>query len=75
MFHGFLHTAQKMKFSIRGFFSKFEQIRRKLKTFTEEIPNGKLLFSWSDKFYLLLWFDSNVKGHTFLNKHADEKCR
>ena len=35
-----------MKFSIKDFFHKFDQIRRKLKkvTFTEEILNGKLQF-------------------------------
>ena len=37
-------TTQKMKFSIKDFSSKYEQIRRKLKKFTEEILNGKLLF-------------------------------
>ena len=35
-------TAQKMKFSIKDFFSKCDQIRRV--TFTEEILNGKLHF-------------------------------
>ena len=35
----FLHTAQKMKFSIKDFFSKCDQIQV---TFTEEILNGKL---------------------------------
>ena len=35
-------TAQKMKFSIKDFFSKYDQIRRV--TFTEEILNGKLHF-------------------------------
>ena len=39
-------TAQKMKFSIKDFFSKFDQIRRKLDlvSFTQEILNGKLHF-------------------------------
>ena len=37
-------TAQKMKFSITDFFSKCDQIRRKLGTFTAEIRNGKLHF-------------------------------
>ena len=32
--------AQKMKFSIKGFFSKCDQIRRKLKKFTKTILNG-----------------------------------
>ena len=37
----FLQTAQKMKFSIKDFFSKCDQIQV---TFTEEILNGKLHF-------------------------------
>ena len=41
-------AAQKIKCSIKDFFSKCDQIRRKLLlkkvTFTEEILNGKLLF-------------------------------
>ena len=44
-------TAQKMKFSIKEFFSKYEQIRRKnadLVTFTKEILNGKLYFLCSE---------------------------
>ena len=44
-----IFTAQKIKFSIKGFFSKCDQIRRKLVTFTEEIFNGKLHFLCSDK--------------------------
>ena len=42
-----LHTAQKMKFSIKDFFSKCDQIRRKtadLIIFIEEISNAKLHF-------------------------------
>ena len=38
------YTAQKMKFSIKDFFSKYDQIQRKLQilvTYTEEIFNGK----------------------------------
>ena len=41
------YTAQKMKFSIKNFFSKCDQIRRKLQifvSFTEEILNEKLHF-------------------------------
>ena len=40
------YPAQKMKISIKNFFSKRDQIRRKLDlvTFTEEILNGKLHF-------------------------------
>ena len=39
-------TSQKMKFSIKNFFSKFDQIRRPgdLVTFAEEILNGTLNF-------------------------------
>ena len=38
-------TAQKMKFSIKGFFSKCDQtVTADLVTFTEEILNGKLHF-------------------------------
>ena len=47
--NGQTHTAQKMKFSIKDFFSKWDQIRRfwfpaGLVTFTEEILHGKLHF-------------------------------
>ena len=41
------YTVQKMKFSLKDFFSKCDQIRRKLRIlvrFTEEILNGKLYF-------------------------------
>ena len=42
-------TAQKMKFSIKDFFSKcFPQETADLVTFTEEILNGKLHFLCSD---------------------------
>ena len=45
------NTTQKMKFSSQDFFSKCEQIRRKLDlvTYTEEILNGKLHFLRSAK--------------------------
>ena len=39
-----INTEQKMRFSIKDFFSKCDQIRRKIAdlfTFTEEILNGK----------------------------------
>ena len=39
---GATYTAQKMKFPIKDFFGKCDQIR------TEEVPNGKLHFSWVD---------------------------
>ena len=43
-------TAQKMKFSMKDFLGKCDQIHRKLDlvTFTEEILNGKLHFLCSD---------------------------
>ena len=37
-------TAQKMKFSIKNFFSKFDQFPADLVTFTEEILNRKFHF-------------------------------
>ena len=37
-------TAQKIKFSIKDFFSKCDRIRRNLVTFTEETLNGKHCF-------------------------------
>ena len=39
-------TAQKMEFSIKDFFSKYDQICKKLRiwSFTEEILNEKLRF-------------------------------
>ena len=41
-----MHTAQKMKFSVKDFFSKCDQIRipEDLVTFTEEILNEKFHF-------------------------------
>ena len=42
-----MHTAQKMKFSIKEFFSKFDQNLQfpvDSVTFTEEILNGKTSF-------------------------------
>ena len=46
-----------MKFSIKDFFSKCNQIRRKLVTFTKETLNGKLHFLYSvsiQNFFLIL---------------------
>ena len=43
-------TAQKMKFSIKDFFSKYDQIRCGFGQFTEEILNGKLHFLCSEFF-------------------------
>ena len=39
-----MFTAQKMKFSIKDFFSKCEQETADFVTFTEEILNGKFHF-------------------------------
>ena len=54
----YLFIAQKMRFSIKEFFSKCDQIRRKnadLVTFNEEILNGKVHFLCSGcHFYSLL---------------------
>ena len=46
LFFKSMDTAQKMKFSIKNFFSKCDQIRSFLKSFifTEEILNEKLHF-------------------------------
>ena len=44
-------TAQKMKSSIKGFFSKCDQIRADLVTFTEEILDEKLHFLYSVLFF------------------------
>ena len=55
-----------MKFSIKDFFSKFGQIRRKiadLVTFTEEILNGKLHFLCSEASNILL----NISECSFEN--------
>ena len=59
-----IFTAQKIKFSIKGFFSKCDQIRRKLVTFTEEIFNGKLHFLCSDckKIFSLFYTQATAKG-------------
>ena len=49
---GELYTAQKMKYPIKDFLSKCDQILRKLEnlvTFTEEIRNGKLHFLCNDE--------------------------
>ena len=45
-----IYTEQKMKFSIKDFFSKCDQIHRTadLVTFIAEILNGKLHFLCSD---------------------------
>ena len=43
-------TAQKMKFSVKDFFSKCDQFPADLVTFTEKIFNGKLHFLCGDVF-------------------------
>ena len=49
-----IQTAQKMKFTIEGFFSKCDQIHRaNLVTFTEEILNGKFHFLCSESTKLI----------------------
>ena len=47
-------TAQKMRFSIRDFFSKCDQIKV---TFTEEILNGKPHFLCSEESYLSFFME------------------
>ena len=53
----FASTAQKMKFSIKDFFSKCDQANPKetvdLIKFTEEVRNGKLQFFCSDHSYVI----------------------
>ena len=53
-----INTAQKMKFSINHFFSKFEV------TFTEEILHGKLHFSCNET--LLFWTSKRRLGRYLL---------
>ena len=57
------NTAQKMKFSVWGFFSKRDQIRRK--TFNGESLNRKLHFLWSEycKLHRGLKFDFICLSH------------
>ena len=43
--HTHTHTHTKMKFSIKNFFSKCDQIRN-LETFTKEIVNGEFHFAF-----------------------------
>ena len=43
------NTSQKMKFSIKDFFSECDQETADLVTFTKEILKGKLLFLYSVK--------------------------
>ena len=46
-------TTQEMQFSIKDFFGKCDQIRRKLKNFTEAILYEKLHFLCSDYFFVI----------------------
>ena len=50
--------AQKVKFSIKDFFSNCDQIRRRLDlvTSTEEVLNGKFHFLYSEVKHLLFLF-------------------
>ena len=61
----FLHKIiQKMKFSMKDFFSKCDQIRWKLQiwfTFTEEILNGKLIFLCSTNSDVYLVIQTNTQ--------------
>ena len=61
------YTAQKMKFAIKDFFSKCDQIRRPvdLVTFTEEILNRNLHFFMQCKFQATC---STQKYKIFINK-------
>ena len=55
-------TAQKMKFSMKDFFSKCDQISRELRIlvkFTEEILNGKLHFLCTVYSSLLYLYNSS----------------
>ena len=62
------YTAQKMKFSIKDYFSKCDQIRKKLWTWlqTEEILNGKLHFLCSGTFNCI--FQSTKSNNSFHSK-------
>ena len=66
------YTAQKMTFSIKDFFSKCDQIHRKLNlvTFAEEILNGKLHFLYSAIFGV----NSIVTNFDFLSLFSDIFC-
>ena len=60
-------TAQKMKFSIRDFFSKCDQIKV---TFTEEILNGKPHFLYSEEWHLSFFMEQFHYADTvFFNKN------
>ena len=63
------NNARKMKFSIKNFFSKCDQICsfQQLVTFTEEILNGKLHFfvQWNELVVFVIW----TSHFTFLNSH------
>ena len=70
----FSDTAQKVKFSIKNFFSKCDQIRRKLDlvTLTEEILNRKLHFLCSGRSELPLFqllFQEGLVTKSLLGKN------
>ena len=60
------NTSQKMKFSVKDFFSKCDQIRSKPVTFTEEILNGKLYFSCSVMEGKRLFFEVIISSREYI---------
>ena len=53
-----IYTAQKMKFSIKDFFSKCDQTRRKLKSLTNKssfIKNYRIIYSFLNYILFLTW--------------------
>ena len=63
-------TAQKMKFSIKDFFSKCDQIPTDLVTFTEEIHSGKLLFRAVSRFSQFLQTSLLIYGNPHLESRS-----
>ena len=63
-----VYTAQKMKFSIRDFFSNCDQIRRKLRIWShllKESLMGNFFFLCSDIVEKLIWSWLKTKGKIF----------
>ena len=71
----FIHyTAQKMKLSIKDFFSKCDQIRTKLLvTFSEEILNRKLHF-WCSEPCSFLWISSHFLKKSIIEDLIFTRC-
>ena len=82
-------AAQKMKFFVKDFFSKCDQIRGLLRIwshFTEDILNGKLHFLFSDVFFnhkwlhyinvVYFWFIPQTSGclYSVCNAPSHEAC-